>query len=140
RRAGTAATRVGILAVAALLIVAGAFGSIYLFDLNLELPETAIVLPFALLIGGTMLMAASARLGWNVPRTSAIPVVMLLVVYATTAVVGYPVLEATRPTAAVGRRLHQVLPAEATVGLYRQERWRASLRYYSGHSLADLEK
>ena len=136
---GTAGTRVAILVMAAVLIVAGSFGCVYLFDLNLELPRSAIVLPIALLAAGIALMTVCARRGWRVPRTAVIPVVMLLVVYIVTVKVGYPVLESTRPTAIVGRTIRRIAQPTAIVGLYQLERWRASLRYYIGRPVTRLD-
>src|SRR5262249_10280774 len=49
---GTIGTRAGVFAIAALLILGGSFGCVYLFDLNLELPAEAVALPLALLTGG----------------------------------------------------------------------------------------
>ncbi|HTM23579.1 MAG TPA: glycosyltransferase family 39 protein [Vicinamibacterales bacterium] len=136
---GTAATRISVLAIAGLLIVGGSFGSVYLFDLGLELPGIAIALPLALLSGGIALMAASARRDWRVPRTALMPVLALLAAYLVTVGVGYPVLEYTRPTALVGRRLHWLAPADAPVALYSLERWRASLRYYLGRPIVSID-
>jgi 4-amino-4-deoxy-L-arabinose transferase-like glycosyltransferase len=136
---GTIGTRAGVLVMAALLIVGGSFGCVYLFDLNLDLPETAIVLPLALLTGGIALMTACARRGWRVPRTALVPVLMLLVVYLVTVQVGYPVLEATHPTSVVGRTVRRLAAPGDVVGLYRLERWRASLRYYVGRPVASLD-
>ena len=99
----------------------------------------AIVLPVALLAGGLALMMVCARRGWCVPRTALIPVLMLLVVYVVAVEVGYPVLESTRPTAIVGRTLHRIAGPTAIVGLYKLERWRASLRYYIDRPVARLE-
>ena len=136
---GTMGTRGSILVIAALLIVGGSFGGVYLFDLNLELPEAAIALPIALLVGGIALMTVSAQRGWRVPRTAAVPVVMLLVVYVVVVRVGYPVLETTRPTALAGRTIRRLAAPGDIVGLYRLERWRASVRYYVGRPVVRLD-
>ena len=84
-------------------------------------------------------MAASAAREWHVPRTALIPVLMLLAVYVVTVGVGYPVLEHTRPTALVAKRLRWFAPPQSPVGLYELERWRASLRYYLGRPIARLD-
>ena len=135
----TRATTGSIILIAALLIVAGSFGGVYLFDLNLELPAVAILLPFALLIGGTALLSRIVLGGWRIPRTALVPVVTLLACYVMGVTVGYPVLEQTRPTATVAKRLRRVAPADASIGLYRLERWRASLRYYVDRPIVRLE-
>ena len=133
------ATRASVLTVAGLLIAGGAFGCVFLFKLNLELPDAAILLPLTLFAGGVALMTQAARAGWRVPRTAVVPAVALLVAYATVVAVGFPVLERTRPTAIVARQLARIAPESAPVGLYRLERWRASLRYYLGRPIVRLE-
>src|SRR5262249_51384635 len=112
------ATRVCVFAVAAALLVAGSFGCVYLFELNLDLPAAAIMFPLALAIGGIALLTASARAGWRVPRTPIAPVITLLAAYVLIVTFGYPALEQTRPTALVARTLRQMTPAEAQVGIY----------------------
>jgi 4-amino-4-deoxy-L-arabinose transferase-like glycosyltransferase len=136
----TFATRIAVFAIAGLLIVGGGFTSVYLFDLDLELPATAIALPIALVLGGAALLTQSMRCGWRVPRTAAALVAMLLAVYVVVTHVGYPVLEQTRPTALLARRLRSISAADAPAGLYRLERWRASLRYYLDRPIQQLEE
>jgi 4-amino-4-deoxy-L-arabinose transferase-like glycosyltransferase len=136
---GTIGARAGVFAIAALLIVGGSFGCVYLFDLELELPAEAIALPLALLTGGIALMTMCARRQWRVPRTAVIPVVVLLAVYIVTVQVGYPVLESTRPTSIVGRTLRRIAAPGDMIGIYRLERWRASVRYYVGRPITSLE-
>jgi 4-amino-4-deoxy-L-arabinose transferase-like glycosyltransferase len=139
RSAATRWTAGSIYVIAALLILAGSFGTVYLFELNLELPAVAILLPFALLFGGTALLSTSVLNGWRVPRTAIVPVVTLLACYVVGVTVGYPVLEQTRPTAVVARKLRRLAEPDAPVGIYRLERWRASLRYYVERPVVRLE-
>jgi hypothetical protein len=119
-------------------VVAGSFASVYLFELNLELPESAIVLPIVLTLGGIALLAAVSRAGWRVPATPLSLVVTLLAVYAIVVSVGFPTLERTRPTALIARTLRQRTDPGAPAGIYKLERWRASLRYYAARPLARL--
>jgi len=132
-------TRISVPVVAGVMIVAGSFGSVFLFQLNLELPAIAILLPFALLAGGIALMTQSARRNWDVPCSPAIPVTTLVAAYIVVVAVGYPVLEHTRPTAVVARALRETTSASTPVGIYRLERWRASLRYYLERPVERLE-
>jgi hypothetical protein len=111
----------------------------YLPELDLELPDIAMALPVTLLVGGVVLMTQAAWREWRVPANAVVVVTMLLVVYATVVAVGFPVLERTRPTALVATRLARITPATAPVGIYRLERWRASLRYYLGRPVQRLE-
>jgi len=132
------ATRVSVFAVAAVLLVAGSFGCVYLFELDLHLPAAAITFPIVLAVGGIALLTAAARAGWRVPRTPIAPVITLLAAYVLIVTFGYPALEETRPTPLVARTLRQLTPADAQVGIYRLEQWRASLRYYTERPLATL--
>jgi 4-amino-4-deoxy-L-arabinose transferase-like glycosyltransferase len=132
------AVRLTVIGLAAALVVAGSFSSVYLFELNLELPESAIVLPIVLTLGGIALLAAVSTAGWRVPATPLSPVVTLLGVYAIVVSVGFPTLERTRPTALIARTLRQRTDPGAPAGIYKLEQWRASLRYYAARPLAKL--
>ena len=132
-------TRFTVVAIAAVLIVVGSFGAVYLHEINLELPAIAMALPLTLAAGGIILMTQLARRQWTVPPTAVVPVSTLLLAYVVVVGVGFPVLEQTRPTAVVARTLAATTPAVAPVGLYRLERWRASIRYYLGRPIQRLE-
>jgi len=132
-------TRFSVVAVAAVLILAGAFGSVVLFELDLELPRIAIAFPLALAMGGIALTVQTARRHWAVPPNAAVVAVTLLAAYAIVVAVGFPAFERTRPTAHVATRLKQLSAVSAPVGLYRLERWHASLRYYIGRPVDRLE-
>jgi 4-amino-4-deoxy-L-arabinose transferase-like glycosyltransferase len=132
-------TRYSVLLIAALLIVGGSFGGVALSQLNLGLSAGAFVLPFAVFVGGVVLLAQSERVGWRVPAGVGALLAMLLVSYATVVAVGFPVLEQVRPTARVARQLARVSAPTAPIGLYRLERWRGSLRYYLNRPIERLE-
>lgn len=132
-------TRGSIALIAAALIVGGSFGIVALFELNLELPAIAVLLPLAVLVGGTVLWSMMLLGQWRAPRTAIVLVVTLLACYVMGVTVGYPVLEQTRPTALVAKRLRRVAEPDAQIGLYRLERWRASLRYYVARPIVRLE-
>ena len=137
--AGTWATRAMIFTLAALLIVAGGFGGVLVFNLNLMLPSLAVLLPNLLVVGGAAVLFQAYRAGWRVPPTAVALVATLVGVYALLVVIGLPVLERTRPTAMVARRLQHLGGAATPVGIYRLERWRASVRYYLGRPVERLE-
>jgi 4-amino-4-deoxy-L-arabinose transferase-like glycosyltransferase len=137
-RSRTLVTRLAVLILGAGLVVAGTFTSVYLFELDLELPDAAIVLPIVLAVGGVALLAAISKAQWRVPVTPAVPVVTLLSIYAIVVTVGFPTLERTKPTALIARTLRQRAPDDAPAGIYKLEQWRASLRYYSQRPLARL--
>ena len=132
------ATRLTVIGLAAALVVAGSFTSVYLFELDLELPESAIILPIVLTLGGIALLAAVSAAGWRVPATPLSPVVTLLAVYAIVAAIGFPTLERTRPTALIAKTLRHRTDSRAPAGIYKLEQWRASLRYYAARPLAKL--
>jgi 4-amino-4-deoxy-L-arabinose transferase-like glycosyltransferase len=134
----TQVTRLAVMGIGGALIVAGSFISAYLFELNLELPASAILFPLVLALGGVAVLLAMSRAAWRVPATPVSLVAMLICVYAIVVAIGFPTLDRTRPTAAVAIRLHQRAPTDAVVGLYRLEQWRSSLRYYSQRPLAKL--
>lgn len=133
---GTAAA---IVTLAAALVVAGFAGGLYLFELNLELPAAAAILPILLEAGGVVLLAIIVRRGGRLPATASILIVMLLGVYAAGVAIGYPVLERTRPTALVARTLRRVASPDAPVALYKLSRWRASVRYYAERPIVAVE-
>jgi 4-amino-4-deoxy-L-arabinose transferase-like glycosyltransferase len=132
------ATRLAVMGLGAALVVAGSFASVYLFELDLELPESAIILPIVLALGGAAVLAAVAAAGWRVPATPLAPVVTLLAVYAIVVAIGLPTLERARPTALIARTLRQRTVPDAPAGIYKLEQWRASLRYYAARPLAKL--
>ena len=107
--------------------------------MNLNLPAAALALPVALAVGGILLLAQSARIQWKAPATAFAPAAALLAAYLVVVSVGYPVLEHTRPSALIARRLRRLTSASAPTAVYRLERWRASLRYYIDRPLDNLE-
>lgn len=133
------ATDLSVLVVAAILIVGGTFSSVYMFQLNLDLPPTALALPIALALGGIVLMAQAARHQWRAPATAIVPAATLLAGYVVIVSVGYPVLEHTHASAYVGRRMSHLTSATAPTAVYRLERWRASLRYYIDRPVQGFE-
>ena len=133
-------TSTAVFALAGAFVVAGSFVTVSLFELDLELPPSAIVLPIALGLGGIAFLTAIAAAGWRVPRTPSVPVVTLLAIYAIVVAVGFPTLENTRPTSRMARALYKRTPPDAPAAIYKLEQWRASLRYYAQRPLAGLSE
>ena len=131
-------THLSVLALGGGLIVVGTFLSLYMFDLQLELPDFAVLLPMVLAVGGVAILAAVSKVDWRVPRTPLAPAMTMACAFVVVTIVGYPTLERSKPTAAVARTLHQMTAPDAPAGLYRLEQWRASLRYYAKRPLARL--
>jgi 4-amino-4-deoxy-L-arabinose transferase-like glycosyltransferase len=139
REGRLAATRYSVLVLAGLLIAGGSFAGVYLSEIDLALPPTALLLPVAILAGGVGLLFQSERLRWHVPAGTGVLVAALLVSYATVEVVGYPALERVRPTRRVARVLARSTSPSSLVALYKLERWRGSLRYYLNRPLQRVE-
>src|SRR5687767_2388608 len=87
------------------LVAAGVVAGLSLFDLGLELPRAAIVIPASLVAGGLMLEAAIVRRKAVSPLLFGAMVVMLLVIYGSVLAIGIPLLERARPTAAIAENL-----------------------------------
>jgi 4-amino-4-deoxy-L-arabinose transferase-like glycosyltransferase len=131
-------TRTAVAIVAAALVIGGAVAAIAVFQLNLPISRAAVVLPLVLAMGGLIM-------GWQIivrrfvpPPSLAIPVVALLVAYGTVVVIGFPVLERSRPTAPIGRWVRRHTPVDTTLGIFGLNDWRASIRYYSDRPVAAL--
>jgi hypothetical protein len=109
-----------------------------LFRINLGLGASALWLPAALIAGGAVLGVQILRRRGLLPTSIDIPVLTLVAAYGVVIVVGLPILEGSRPTAPLGRWIAENSPAGSTVGIYRVNDWRASLRYYTGRRVVTL--
>ena len=131
--------RWSVAALGVILVSAGVVAGFSLFDLGLELPKTALVIPVSLAAGGLVLEATILRRRAVSPRVFSAVLVMLLVVYSCVLAIGMPLLERARPTAAIAENLRPKLTADDQIGLYRLEKWRFSLRYYLERPLSRLQ-
>ena len=138
RSSAVGATRASVLLIAALLISGGAFLATAIFELNLELPPAAILLPATLFAGGVVMLARCARVGWHVPSAPLGLVASLLTTFCLVVIIGFPTLLRARPTALAGRTVRYMTASRTPVGIYRHEHWRASLRYYAERPLTRL--
>ena len=134
----TRAVRIVALALAALLVSGGTFAIVYMFELDLQLPRAAVLLPVVLTAGGLAYLVRTAHYHWRLPRRPVAFAVALLATYAVVVDVGLPVLDNVRPTALVADALRRHTPHESAAGIYQLEQWRASLRYYAERPLAPL--
>ncbi len=132
------ATRASVLLLSAIFVTGGAFIATSIFELNLDLPSAAILLPLVLAVGGVVILARSSHVGWHVPRVPAAVLATMLATYCLIVTIGFPTLERVRPTALAGRTVRQLTAPDTPIGIYRLEQWRASLRYYSERPLAQL--
>ena len=131
--------RWSVAALGVILVVVGVVAGFTLFDLGLELPRAAVLIPISLAAGGLVLEATILRRRAVSPMLFGGVLVMLLVVYSCVLLMGLPVLERARPTAAIAENLRPKLSASDQVGLYRLEKWRFSLRYYLERPLSRLQ-
>jgi hypothetical protein len=128
---------VGVLG--ACLAAVGVVAGLFLFELGLDLPRTALLIPVSLTVVGTALAATIMQRYWVTSSLFASLLLMLLVVYGGVVTIGFSMLERVRPTAVVADGLRPRLTTDDQIGLYRLERWRSSLRYYLGRPVARLE-
>jgi 4-amino-4-deoxy-L-arabinose transferase-like glycosyltransferase len=131
--------RLSIAAMGLVLVALGALGAYSLFDLGLELPPAAALMPISLASGGAALTAFVLRRRGVSPMLFGSLVATLLVIYACVMAIGLPVLESTRPTAVMAEGLRPKLAVNEQVGLYRLEKWRFSLRYYLERPVSGLK-
>ena len=122
------------------LALGGVAAWVFLFRLNLPIPTYTILLPLSLIIGGTALTVQTARAGWRPPAFGLALIVPLVCAYGTVVAAGLPVIDQTRPTPQIAHWMVTTAPGStAPVGLYQLERWKSSLRFYSGHVVVPLE-
>jgi hypothetical protein len=132
--------RWSIVTLGIILVAAGMVSGFTLFDLGLDLPRAALLIPISLAAAGVVMEATILRRRAVSPTTFGAVVVMLLVIYGSVAAFGLPVLERARPTEALAGTLRPKLEAGDHVALYRLEKWRFSLRYYLERPLGKLQE
>ena len=132
--------RWSIVTLGAIFVAAGIVAGFTLFDLGLELPRAALMIPISLAGAGVVMEATILRRRAVSPTMFGAVVVMLLVIYGSVAAFGLPVLERARPTEALAETLRPKLDADDQVALYRLEKWRFSLRYYLERPLGRLQE
>jgi len=132
-------TRWSIATLGLVLVAASVVAAYSLFDLGLELPPSALLIPLSLALGGSVVFVKMFRNRLGSPFLFGSLLSALLVIYASIAVIGLPILERTRPTASVATGLRGKLAANEHVGLYRLDKWRFSLRYYLERPVNALE-
>ena len=131
--------RWSVIALGVILVAAGIVSGFSLFDLGLDLPRAALLIPVCLVAGGLALEATILRRKAVSPIVFGAVLVMLLVIYGCVLAIGLPVLKRARPTEAVADSLRPRLAADDDVALYRLEKWRFSLRYYLARPLGRLQ-
>jgi 4-amino-4-deoxy-L-arabinose transferase-like glycosyltransferase len=131
--------RWSVVTLGAIFLAAGIVSGFTLFDLGLELPRAALMIPISLAAAGVVMEATMFRRRAVSPTLFGAVIVMLLVIYGSVAAFGLPVLERARPTEALADTLRPKLEVDDQVALYRLEKWRFSLRYYLERPLGRLQ-
>jgi 4-amino-4-deoxy-L-arabinose transferase-like glycosyltransferase len=132
--------RGSLLLICGVLVLGGIGVWIFLFQLNLPIPSYAVIFPMSLIIGGTALGVQLLRSGWRPPAFGLVLVAPLICAYGTVAAAGFPVIDQTRPTPEIARWLTHAEPeSKEPLALYQLERWKASLRFYSGRPVFTIE-
>jgi 4-amino-4-deoxy-L-arabinose transferase-like glycosyltransferase len=138
-RSHWSAVRVVLVLVAIAMVGIGIAKALLIFQLDLPLPRTVAVVPAAVVAGGAVFLWQLVRAGLRPPAWGLALVVPLLIGYAKVAAVGFPLFAAALPTDEAGRWLMGVTAPGERVGVYRLEKWKASLRYYANRPVAVLE-
>ncbi len=136
----TACVRGSLVLISILLALGGVGVWIFLFRLNLPIPSYAVIFPMSLIVGGTALGVQLVRSGWKPPAFGLALIAPLICAYATVVAAGFPVIDQARPTPEIARWLtHSEPRSKEPLALYRLERWKASLRFYSGRTVVTVE-
>jgi 4-amino-4-deoxy-L-arabinose transferase-like glycosyltransferase len=135
-----AGARLSVTALGVILIAVGLGVGASLFNLGLDLPRAAVLVPVSLAAGGIALVGTIVRRRAVSPALFATALVMLLVIYVGVVAIGLPVFERTRPTAMVAAGLRSRLVDGDQVALYRLDKWRFSLRYYLAQPISPLQQ
>lgn len=137
--AGTraAAMRFAVVAIAATLVIGGAIAGAALMRINLGLGRSALMLPIVLCLGGATLLVQFARARWSTPDSPAAPLLTLVAVYVMVVLVGFPVLERSRPASTLGPSVKARTAVDTPIGVYQLE-WGSSIRYYADRRVVAL--
>ena len=121
------------------LAAIGVVGGVALATVDLNLPIFSAAIFAAISIGGLSWVGylltktlRPSRAGWPLVAT-------LLVLYSGVVLVGFPVFKETRPGADLGVWLQSRADPTDHIVIYRQGRWKASLRFYAQHPVQQTE-
>ncbi len=123
-----------------LLLVIGWAGVRALYTVGLRLPPGALAICLAVIAGGVVWIAYLYTHELRVPRNIGVLVVPLLILYGGVVLVGFPAFDGTRPGADLGKWLRPRVEAADHIVIYRQGRWKASLRFYVDHPVQQAER
>lgn len=128
-----------LLLIGMVLAALGVLGVVVVATIDLSLPPISMALFLGIALASLawvgFLRARQFRptlKGWRL-------IAILLALYAGVVGVGFPALNATRPGAQLGRWLRPRVAAADHIVIYRQGRWKASLRFYVRHPVQQTE-
>ena len=129
-----------LLLTGVVLVLLGIVGAVALASVDLHLPTLASGIVLAIIMAGGLAWVVylfsrrfrPSRAGWPLIAT-------LLVLYGGVVLIGYPVFKETRPGADLGVWIQAHVDAPDHVVIYRQGRWKASLRFYAQHPVQQTE-
>lgn len=127
------ATSWALLAAGVLLLAGGVAGTVILEDVDLHQPAHAVLLPVALGVGGGAWLVTLWRARLTVPRRGVALFATLVAVYVGVVLVAVPIVDATRPGARLASWLAARVQPTDHVVIFKQGRWKASLRFYVAH-------
>lgn len=130
--------RITLLATCFALVVGGVTIWFFLFNIDLPIPHSAVLLPAALIAGGTTFAIQLIRARLRPSEWGGVLIMSLLCGYATIVTLGFPILERARPTREIARWLSTATTPDSVVGVYHLEKWKASLRFYGGRRIETL--
>ena len=133
-------TRVAVTLAGVAFLCGGVISAVAIFQIDLGVSRAGVVVPVVLTCGGSILLWQLLHAGFRQSPSVAIPVGTLLAAYVTGVVVGFPVLERSRPTASIGRWVQRHTAPGAIVGVYGLDDWRSSIRDYTDRQVQPLGK
>ena len=123
-----------------LLIAISLTGVMAVFTVNLRLPRSTIVIFLMVAAGGLAWVAHLIARKLRAPRASWVLVVPLLVLYGGVVLVGFPAFDRASPGSDLGVWLRPHVEPTDHIVIYRQGRWKASLRFYVEHPVQQTDR
>ncbi len=123
-----------------MLALLGVAGGIALVTVDLNLPPSSAVLFGVIGVGGLTWAGYLVSRKFRPPQFGWPLVATLLVLYAGVVLIGFPVFRETRPGADLGVWLQARVAPDDHIVIYRQGRWKASLRFYAEHPVQQTDQ